>query len=86
MKLTGTKITLVNRCSGIDGTWGYRVENYELSRQVAQPLKEALEKATAEVVTGDCHLANGAIAEETGIQPVHPLQFIARAYGIADDG
>jgi len=31
-------------------------------------------------------LANGAIAEETGRTPVHPLQVIARAYGIPDEG
>lgn len=85
MKLTGTKITLVNKCSGIDGTWGYRAENYELARKVAQPLKDAIEKAAdagVEVVTGDCHLANGAITQETGKKPMHPLQFVARAYGI----
>jgi glycerol-3-phosphate dehydrogenase subunit C len=82
MKLTGTKISLVQKCSGIDGTWGLRSENYELSRKVAAPLKAAVEKADAEVVTGDCQLANGAIVQETGTQPLHPLQFLARAYGI----
>ena len=35
-----------------------------------------------EVVCGDCHLANGAIRQETGIAPVHPMQLMARAYGI----
>ena len=82
MKLTGTKVSVIQKCSGIDGMWGLRAENYELSRKVAQPLKAAVEKADAEVLTGDCHLANGAIIQETGITPVHPLQFLARAYGI----
>lgn len=96
MKLTGTKIQLVNKCSGIDGMWGYRKENYELARKVAQPLKQAIEKALgsgpladdesgASVLTGDCHLANGAILQETGRQPVHPLQMVARAYGIPEE-
>ena len=82
MKLTGTKITLANKCSGIDGTWGYRAENYELARKVAQPLAAAVEAAGNDVVAGDCHLANGAIVQETGKRPVHPIQFVARAYGI----
>ena len=82
MKLTGTKINLVNKCSGIDGTWGYREENYELARKVAQPLARAVEAAGNDVVTGDCHLANGAIVQETGKRPVHPIQMVARAYGI----
>ncbi|HET6964626.1 MAG TPA: heterodisulfide reductase-related iron-sulfur binding cluster, partial [Acidimicrobiales bacterium] len=82
MKLTGTKVSIIQKCSGIDGMWGLRSENYELSRKVAQPLKAAVEKAGADVVTGDCHLANGAIIQETGTAPIHPLQFLARAYGI----
>ena len=31
---------------------------------------------------GDCHLANTAITEQTGRVPSHPIQVIARAYGI----
>jgi glycerol-3-phosphate dehydrogenase subunit C len=85
MKLTGTKITLANKCSGIDGTWGYRAENYDLARKVAGPLAEAVEKAGNDMVAGDCHLANGAIVQETGKRPVHPIQFVARAYGIESE-
>jgi glycerol-3-phosphate dehydrogenase subunit C len=83
IKLTGTQISLVQKCSGIDGTWGLRSENYDLARKVAQPLREAIERAEPDVVVGDCHLANGAIAQETGRAPLHPLQFMARAYGIS---
>jgi Fe-S oxidoreductase len=82
MKLTGTKIALVNKCSGIDGMWGYRAENYEMARKVAKPLAAAVVKNASEVVTGDCNLANGSIAQETGRRPVHPIQLVARAYGI----
>lgn len=86
MKLTGAKVNVVAKCSGIDGTWGYRAENYELARKVAQPLAQAIEKAgPAAVVTGDCHLANGAITQETGRQPLHPIQLLARAYGIPEE-
>lgn len=85
LKLTGAKITLVNKCSSIDGTWGYREKNYELARKVAQPMAEAIEKAGNEVVTGDCHLANGSILQETGKVPMHPIQLIARAYGIPEE-
>jgi Fe-S oxidoreductase len=86
MKLTGTKVTLVRKCSGIDGTWGLRSENYELARKVAGPLREELERAEADVIAGDCQLANGAIVQETGIVPMHPLQLVARAYGIEPEG
>jgi glycerol-3-phosphate dehydrogenase subunit C len=85
MKLTGTKITVVAKCSGIDGTWGYRADNYELARKVAKPLGEAVRRAASEVVVGDCHLANGAIGEETGATAMHPLQYMARAYGLPEE-
>jgi Fe-S oxidoreductase len=85
LKLAGVTCTLVQRCSGIDGTWGYRAENYELARKVAAPLAREITAAGHEVVCGDCHLANGAIKQETGTSPQHPIQLMARAYGLADD-
>ncbi len=85
IKLTGAKVTAIQKCSGIDGTWGLRAENYELARKVAGPLRDAINKADAEVVAGDCHLANGAIVQETGQVPMHPLQLLARAYGIPEE-
>ena len=85
IKLTGSEVTTIQMCSGIDGMWGLRSENYELARKVAAPLRDAVDKAGAVVVAGDCHLANGAITQETGRVPVHPLQLLARAYGIAEE-
>ncbi len=84
LQLTGARVTLVERCSGIDGTWGYRAENYELARKVARPLARELGTASSEVICGDCHLANTAITQETGRHPLHPVQVVARAYGIAE--
>lgn len=85
LQLTGARVSLVERCSGIDGTWGYREENYELSKKVARPLVRELGGSSAEVVCGDCHLANTAILEETGTRPLHPVQVVARAYGLAEE-
>lgn len=85
IKLTGTKITLVAECSGIDGTWGLREENIEISRKVAQKMATDIMRADTEAVAGDCSLANGGIVLETGRQPVHPLSLVARAYGIPAD-
>jgi Fe-S oxidoreductase len=86
MKLTGAEIQLANQCSGIDGMWGYRAENQALQQKVIQPLVRTIEQQDASVVVGDCHLANGGINDATGRQPIHPMEFMARAYGIeADD-
>jgi Fe-S oxidoreductase len=82
MKLTGAKVTMIERCSAIDGTWGLRAENVEMARRVAKPLMEAVDKADTDLVAGDCHLANTAMVEATGKVPSHPLQVLARAYGL----
>jgi Fe-S oxidoreductase len=84
MALTGANVTMVERCAAIDGTWGLRAENLEMARKVAKPLMETIEQAESELVAGDCHLANTAITEATEKQPVHPLQVLARAYGIQE--
>ncbi|MGA1543081.1 MAG: hypothetical protein ACO38D_11455, partial [Ilumatobacteraceae bacterium] len=85
MKLTGAKIKLVQQCSGIDGMWGLRAENADLSLPIAAKLADEINKADSDVVTGDCHLANVAINEQTGREPMHPLQLVARAYGIPEE-
>lgn len=74
LKLTGTKVTVLAECSGIDGTWGYRAENYESSRRVARKLTAGIERAGNDVVAGDCALANGGITQETGTVPLHPIK------------
>jgi glycerol-3-phosphate dehydrogenase subunit C len=85
IKLTGARVTLVQQCSGIDGTWGLRAENTRISVPMAQDLAAQIRAADGEVIAGDCHLANTAITEQTGRQPLHPLQLLARAYGISEE-
>ena len=85
IKLTGAKVTLVQQCSGIDGMWGLRAENADISVPIAKKLADQIRAANGEVIAGDCHLANTAITEQTGQEPMHPLQLIARAYGISEE-
>jgi Fe-S oxidoreductase len=85
MALTGANVQIVERCSAIDGTWGLRAENVEMAKRVAKPLMDAVSESGAELIAGDCHLANTAIHEDTGKKPVHPLQVLARAYGVEEE-
>jgi glycerol-3-phosphate dehydrogenase subunit C len=65
--------------------WGLRAENTDISVPIAKKLADEIRRADGEVVAGDCNLANTAIAEQTGQQPQHPLELIARAYGISKE-
>jgi Fe-S oxidoreductase len=82
MRLTGADVTVVPRCSGIDGAWGLRARNDGRSIPIAAELATEIDRAGGDMVSGDCHLANTAIAEQTGREPHHPIQIVARAYGI----
>lgn len=85
LKLAGIKVNVVTKCSGIDGTWGYRAENYDLSKKVAAGLVSAIRKSESEVLSGDCHLANTAITEELSRPVYHPIEIMAKAYGLSEE-
>jgi len=85
IKLTGARVTLVQQCSGVGAMWGLRADNDEIALSFAEKLGEEIERAAGDVVVGDCHQANTAIAEQTGCEPLHPLQLVARAYGITPE-
>jgi Fe-S oxidoreductase len=85
MALTGARVTMVERCSAIDGTWGLRAENLEMAHRIAKPLMDTVANTETDLVAGDCHLSNTAIREATSKVPLHPLQVLAQAYGIAED-
>jgi glycerol-3-phosphate dehydrogenase subunit C len=80
--IPGATVNVVERCSAVDGTWGFKTQYFDLSMKVAQPLFDAVRAAGAPTVATDCPLAGLQIAQGTGVEPVHPIQVLARAYGI----
>lgn len=85
LKLTGAHVTEIDECSGVGGMWGFVTGHEELSLPIAQKLAAKITDAGNDCVVGDCHLANTTIVEQTGLVPMHPLQFLARAYGIGEE-
>jgi Fe-S oxidoreductase len=83
--IPGTRVDVVERCSAVDGTWGFKKEYYELSLKVAKPLFDAIAAAGAPVTATDCPLAALQIEQGTGGKARHPVQVLAEAYGL-DDG
>jgi Fe-S oxidoreductase len=83
--LTGAKVTVIEQCSGTDGLWGLRKGNEAIAVAMAESLGSAVNNAGSQLLSGDCHLANTAITEVTSRVPLHPLQVLARAYGIESE-
>ncbi len=86
LKLTGATVNMIDRCSGMDGTWGMKKEYFDLSLQVADRLFQGVKKAQPAVVSSDCSLAALQIEQGTGIRPLHPIELIANAYGLDAHG
>jgi glycerol-3-phosphate dehydrogenase subunit C len=80
----GADVTLVERCSAVDGTWGFKTEYFDLSLKVAKPLFDAVQAQPKAIVATDCPLAAMQITQGTGTEARHPIQVLAAAYGLED--
>jgi hypothetical protein len=90
--LTGATVRLVTECAGTAALVGLRRDREGAAAPLAARLGAGMAASTGAVgdadtgaaMAGDCHLANTAIRERTGVTPMHPIQVLARAYGIAE--
>jgi glycerol-3-phosphate dehydrogenase subunit C len=82
LELAGAEVTLVDACSGVDGTWGMQARFFAESQKVARKMVRGIEDAGASAVSTDCPLSALRIEQATGQKPVHPVLLLARAYGI----
>jgi len=77
-------VQVFEKCAAIDGTWGLKQQYCDLSLKVAQPL--LIREEDPDLTVSDCALAGLQIQQETRNKPLHPLQVLELAYGLAEDG
>lgn len=80
--IDGCEVEMVDRCAGIDGTWGLKAEYYEESLKVSQKLTERFKARHDTHACSDCALAGLQIETVTDREPVHPVEILARSYGL----
>jgi len=68
-------------CCGISGTFGVKVEKYDLSMKIGSRLFEAVKAAGSDQVLADCETCRMQVEHGTGATSAHPLEILARAYG-----
>src|SRR5215510_16181514 len=56
MLLPDTQVELIEKCAGVDGTWGFKKEYFHASLKVARGLLREIDLAEAEVTVSDCPL------------------------------
>lgn len=80
--LPDTTVEMVEKCSGVDGTWGMKREEHAMSLEVARGLFRGLQQAEAALAVTGCPLAALQIGGQQRCQPFHPVQVVRNAYGL----
>jgi Fe-S oxidoreductase len=81
LKWAGGDVTLVDRCCGMDGTWGMKSEFFEESLKVAEGAARKVDAAEPDAVSSDCPLAGLQLRQKTGRRSFHPVRILRAAYG-----
>src|SRR5207244_6176840 len=83
MELTGASVEVIERCSGHDGTWGVKVEFFDLSMKIAAKAVREVAAGQAGLVVADCPLSGVQLTQAGGGKPtLHPIEVIKQAYGL----
>jgi Fe-S oxidoreductase len=78
--LPNTKVKVVEECSGHDGTWAMKKENFEASLKWGKRAFTQMAEGEPSVTCSDCPLAAIQIEQGTGHRPLNPIQILARSY------
>lgn len=86
LELTGAHVELIEKCSGHDGSWGAKVEFFELSMTIAKKAVRSISNGEPDLVASDCPLSAlqldqaGATPPGRGPATQHPIQIVRDAY------
>ena len=80
-----TKLELLERCSGHDGTYAVKSEFHAASMKICRPIFNKVKKSKPDYYGSDCPMAGHQI--ENGLDddapaPTHPLTLLRIAYGL----
>ena len=79
--IPGAEVKRMQCCSGHDGSWSVKKEYFEASMKVGKPLFKFM-KAEEACLASDCPLSAIQVQQATGKKPIHPIEVMARAYGL----
>lgn len=85
-KIPGSEITMIERCSGHDGTYAIKLESFKKSLKIRKPVVSRIEKGEYKVFTSDCpmaakHIGNALNKNNIEIE-LHPISILKSAYEI----
>jgi glycerol-3-phosphate dehydrogenase subunit C len=78
--LPNTKVKVVEECSGHNGTWSMKKENFEASLKWGRRSFEQMAEGEPNVACSDCPLAAIQIEQGNGRRTLNPMQILAKSY------
>jgi glycerol-3-phosphate dehydrogenase subunit C len=86
--IPGTPVDVIERCSGHGGTFGVVKPTHDVAVKVGRPVFRTANTQARGHIVSDCPLAAQHIVSHTDTparEPEHPIQIMARAYGLRKD-
>ena len=79
-----TQVTIIERCSGHDGTYAVKREYHQVSMKIGRAVVNRVKKDQADHYGSDCPMAGHQIENGLGDgrAPEHPMSLLRKAYGI----
>ncbi len=79
-----TEVTVIERCSGHDGTYGVKSKFYESAKKIARPVLRKVTESGADHYGSDCPMAGKFIEHglDDGSKTSHPISLVRKAYDI----
>ena len=78
--LPDTEVKVVEECSGHDGTWSMKKENFAQSLKWGGRTFQQMAEGNPKVTCSDCPLAAIQIEQGNGRRPLNPMQILAKSY------
>jgi Fe-S oxidoreductase len=69
-------------CSGMAGTYGLGADNYQTSREAGRPMLEELRRPEWGFGSSECSACRLQMEDGAGKRTLHPVQYLALAYGL----
>ena len=83
--IPGTRVTVVEKCTAMDGTWAMKKQYYPISLHYARKAVGEMEAAGPQVFATDCTMSALQIEAVRGEKPAHPVTLLREAYGLPEE-
>jgi Fe-S oxidoreductase len=72
-------------CSGMAGTFGLKAENYDVARRAGAPMLQELANPEIQFGSSECSTCRLQMEDGSRKRALHPVQYLAMAYGLLPD-